>query len=221
MNPKIIHLCTLCGRDVACNVSTTPIFYQNKTQLYYQCRNCCGIFATPESRPDRETELARYQEHNNDVEDIGYQKFVSPITSAVIKDFTPNSNGLDFGAGTGPVISKLLNDQKFQIVQYDPFFHNYPDLLEKKYDYIACCEVIEHFYNPSKEFNLLKKLLLPNGKLYCMTDIYNETINFEKWYYKNDPTHVFIYHKTTINWIKEKFGFSNVSIDGRLITYSN
>ncbi len=207
--------CPLC-RGVACNASP---FYQNNKQLYYQCGTCCGIFVSPELRPDRDTELSRYEQHNNDVEDTGYQKFVSPITSAIIRDFSTESKGLDFGAGTGPVISKLLNDQKFQIMQYDPFFHNHPELLNGQYDYIACCEVIEHFYNPNKEFQLLKKLLLPGGKLYCMTDIYDESINFEKWYYKNDPTHVFIYQTETINWIKKEFGFSNVSITGRLITW--
>ena len=60
-----------------------------------------------------------------------------------------------------------------------------------------------------------------DGKLYCMTDLYDKSINFHKWYYKNDSTHVFIYHKNTIHWIKEKFGFSNVTIEGRLITFFN
>ena len=165
--------------------------------------------------------MLRYKEHNNDIEDEKYQKFVSPISSSIMRDFTHNNKGLDFGAGTGPVISKILKDNDFLIEQYDPFFHNYPDLLEEKYDYIACCEVMEHFHNPKKEFGLLKKLLLQDGKLYCMTDIYNKNINFHNWYYKNDPTHVFIYHKETVNWIKEKFGFLNVTIEDRLVTYFN
>jgi len=54
-----------------------------------------------------------------------------------------------------------------------------------------------------------------------MTDIYHDDINFHDWYYKNDATHVFFYHPQSLKYIKEKFGFSDVSIDGRLITYSN
>ena len=119
------------------------------------------------------------------------------------------------------MISKVLKDYDYQIAQYDPFFHNFPDLLKYKYDYIACCEVIEHFYNPHKEFELLKNLLHQDGKLYCMTDIYDNNIDFYKWYYKNDPTHVFIYQKETFQWIKEKFGFSDVQINERLIVFSN
>ena len=206
--------CPLCS-----NISA--VFYRNNKQLYYQCNNCFGIFLDKTLRLDREAEMSRYKEHNNDIEDEKYQKFVSPISSAIIRDFTRNNKGLDFGAGTGPVISKVLKNKNFLIKQYDPFFHNYPNLLNEKYDYIACCEVIEHFHNPQKGFSLLKKLLLQNSKLYCMTDIYNERINFHNWYYKNDPTHVFIYHNKTVHWIKEEFGFINVTIEGRLITYFN
>lgn len=170
-------------------------------------------------RPDATEEKLRYEEHINDVDNKGYQNFVSPITKAILDGYSEEDKGLDFGAGTGPVISKLLTDKNFSIVQYDPFFHNYPELLKDKYNYIACCEVMEHFYEPKKEFELLCSLLQPNGKLFCMTDLWNKSIDFHKWYYKNDQTHVFIYHKNTIKWIQKELGFSKVEIDDRLITF--
>ncbi|MFA8435344.1 MAG: class I SAM-dependent methyltransferase [Marinifilaceae bacterium] len=202
-----------------CKSESNELINTNKRR-FYQCQNCFAIFNDPDSRLTESEEKKHYSQHNNDVEDKGYQKFVSPITSAILQDFTTNDTGLDFGAGTGPVISKILKDNAFSIEQYDPFFHNYPHLLEKKYNYIACCEVIEHFHDPKKEFDLLRKLLHDNGKLYCMTDIYDESIDFEKWYYKNDPTHVFLYHRKTIQWIKEEYGFSDVTIEGRMIIFS-
>jgi len=172
-------------------------------------------------RPDREKEKLRYEEHINNVEDKGYQKFVSPITLAILKDFFPVHKGLDFGAGTGPVIAKILTNNNYSIQLYDPFFHNHPELLNHKYNYIVCCEVMEHFYHPKKEFELLYNLLQPNGKLYCMTDLWDENIDFHKWYYKNDKTHVFIYTKDTIHWIQKEIGFSDVTIAGRLVTFYN
>ena len=208
------NICPLCNNE-------SSMFYQKNDKIYYQCRNCYGIFIEPNQRLDKFQEKLHYETHINDVDDIRYQIFVSPITSAILKDFNPQSKGLDFGAGTGPVISKVLKDNGFSIQQYDPFFHNYPHLLEFKYDFIACCEVMEHFHSPEKEFELLKKMLLPNGKLYCMTELYNESINFENWYYKNDPTHVFIYHQKSIEFIKEQFNFSDVLINKRLIIFSN
>ena len=124
-----------------CNCSGV-VFYQFKERLYYQCNNCYGIFVDSSLMPDRDSEKMRYLEHNNNVEDEKFQKFVSPITLAIKNNFKENDKGLDFGAGTGPVISKVLKNSGYSIEQYDPFFHDYPQLLKQKYDYIACCEVI-------------------------------------------------------------------------------
>ena len=207
-----------------CDNNTDNILFDKYTRRkFYKCNNCKALFADKDSIPNLDEEKTRYKEHINDVEDINYQKFVSPITNGIMNNFTTNHLGLDFGAGPGPVISKILTDNNYQIKQYDPFFSNFPELLveEKKYDYIACCEVIEHFHDPKKEFKLLKSLLKENGKLYCMTELYNEeTTKFKNWYYMNDKTHVFIYHRDTIHWITKEFGFSEVSIDGKLIVFS-
>lgn len=205
--------CPLCN-------GKSNVFFQHKKRLYHQCTQCQGIFVDKDLRPDLDVEKSRYEEHINDVEDLGYQKFVSPITAAILRDYSQEDSGLDFGAGTGPVISKVLNDKKYSIAQYDPLFHNYPELLEKKYDYIACCEVIEHFYHPKKEFLLLRNLLALGGRLFIMTSIYDRSINFKIWNYKDDHTHVFIYQKETLQWIKEEIGFSDMTIEDRLITFS-
>jgi len=210
---KKTEICLLCNS----NAST---FYNYNDRHFFKCNTCAGIFLDKNLWLTKEDEIARYITHNNDVEDKNYQLFVSPITNAVLRDFDKEHYGIDFGAGTGPVISKILGDHKFQIVQYDPFFHNYKNLLDKKYDYIVCCEVIEHFYHPKKEFDLLKKIMRPNAKLYCMTVLFEDNMDFHNWYYKNDPSHVFIYQSKTIYWIKENLKFSDVIINNRLITFS-
>lgn len=208
------QICPLCSSDA-------DIYYQDKNIHYYHCKTCDAVFEDENYRPDSSAEKSRYEIHENDVEDKNYQKFVSPITSSILRDFTKYSKGLDFGAGTGPVISKVLQESGYTITEYDPYFHNYPERLQHKYDYISSSEVIEHFYNPYKEFKLLKSLLKQDAKLYCMTDVYDKSIDFASWYYKNDPTHVFFYTKKTFEWIKKEFNFLDVKVDGRLITFSN
>ena len=203
--------CLLCS-------SKTKLFYTEKEKSYFQCTNCECICMDTQNFPSNKKELERYLEHNNDIEDKGYQKFVQPIVSSVLKNFKKEHGGLDFGCGPGPVISKLLQDKNYTITPYDPFFVNDTSALTKKYDYIVCCEVIEHFHNPLQEFNLLKSLLKPNGKLYCMTDLYSEEIDFKKWYYKNDQTHVIFYHKNTFKWIQKNICFSKITVANRLIT---
>ncbi|MBS4030560.1 MAG: class I SAM-dependent methyltransferase [Clostridiales bacterium] len=205
--------CTLCSGE-------TGFFYEEKHKKYYKCCNCSSILLDAEAYLSKELEQKEYEEHNNNVNDIRYQEFVAPITTVIQNKFNKEHAGLDFGAGTGPVITKILRDSGFNIELYDPFFWNNPALLNKKYDYIACCEVIEHFRNPFKEFGLLRSLLKPNGSLYCMTKIYTENIEFQKWHYKNDPTHVFFYHEKAIAWIGSHFNFSTVSTQDRLIHFA-
>ncbi len=188
---------------------------------FFKCTECSGIFRSSQQHLQPAAEKQRYEKHQNDVYNAQYRQFVSPITDAILNVHTPVQKGLDFGAGTGPVISKVLEERGYNIVPYDPYFHDYPQRLNTKYDYIACCEVIEHFYHPAQEFKLLQALLEPKGCLYCMTRIYNDTISFEDWFYKNDPTHVFFYQEATFQWIKQNLGFSQLEIEHNLIKLTN
>ena len=191
---------------VLCN-SITNFFKSANKRDYYKCPSCMAVQLNPLNYVTEQQKINRYKTNNNVVFDKGYQNFVSPIFNSVINDFNNSTTGLDFGCGTGPVITKLLRDQNYTMVTYDPFFDNNEQALKETYNFIVCCEVIEHFHHPKKEFELLKSLLKPNGKLYCMTDLFNDTIDFEKWYYKNDETHVFFYQSETFQWIKEHVNF--------------
>jgi len=85
---------------------------------------------------------------------------------------------------------------------------------------VIACEVIEHFHYPAGEFLLLRGLLNENGKLYCRTSILYPEQDFEKWYYKDDPTHVFFYSTIKAEKIRDQFGFRRVDINGNLIIFS-
>lgn len=204
--------CSLCE-------SKTEFFKIWREKEYYRCTNCKSIMLEAKYYINDKEEKERYEKHNNDVEDKGYQEFVWPIVEEVINKYEKDHKGLDFGSGPGPVISKLLRDREYNINLYDPFFANYPERLEDKYDYIVCCEVIEHFHKPMEEFKLLKSLLKPGGSLYIKTKIYSDDIDFDGWSYKNDNTHVFFYHKGALEWIKTNFEFSYVEIGKDLTTY--
>ena len=186
----ILQNCPLCN-------SASTLFCEKPKHLFYKCDTCDGIFRPKDTFLTAEEEKEHYEKHNNDVFDGRYQNFVYPIVNAILQDFTPEAKGLDFGSGTGPVIAKMLTDKGFQVQNYDLFFANDVSLLNQKYDCVSCCEVMEHFHNPYQEFELLKSLLLPKGKLYCKTAVYNHQKPFENWYYKDDFTHVFIRRKKT------------------------
>lgn len=202
--------CILCAQPA-------PYFDEHKNRTYYQCPNCHAVFMDPGHFPTPDQEHQRYLQHENNVNDPGYQKFVEPLTTAVQKYFKPWHVGLDYGAGPGPVSSHVLNEKGYQINLYDPFFHPDVSVLKIKYDYVICCEVIEHFHHPDLEFEKLKKLLKPGGILFCMTEPYTPQIDFKAWHYKNDATHVIFYHPLTLEYIKNKFGFNALIQKDRLI----
>ncbi|WP_108868604.1 class I SAM-dependent methyltransferase [Aquimarina aquimarini] len=206
--------CSLCA-------SETKLFSEVQGRAYFECLQCKGILLHPAHFLTPEEEKQRYQLHQNDVNDLSFQKYALPIVNRIQKDYTQSHKGLDFGSGSGPVISHLLKQKNYTITEYDPFFYNHVNALEKKYDYIVCCEVIEHFYTPYKEFDLLHSLLLPNGTLYCKTKVYDPRTDFDSWWYKNDPTHVFFYTMDTIHWIKKRFNFKSIEIaDNDLIVFT-
>jgi len=203
--------CPLCN-------TKSPMFYEDR-QRYCRCPECRAVFVVEEDLPQRDEERQRYEMHDIDTEDEGYRTFVSPITEAIQKDFTATHKGLDFGAGRSAIIAVVLRESGYDVLNYDPYFHNYPQYLQAEYDYISSCEVIEHFYKPYREFKRLREMLREGGRLYLMTDMYDER-DFASWYYKNDPTHVFLYTKETFAWIKEHFGFKKLEIEKRFIQFS-
>ncbi|RLD77397.1 MAG: methyltransferase [Bacteroidetes bacterium] len=203
------HSCPLCSNNGI-------LLYQDDKHTFYQCNVCKGIYRDPDELLKKDEERERYYLHQNHINDHGYIKFADPIISFVKNNFNSNQKGLDFGAGHTPVISEILKRNNFKVEIYDPLFFDNKKVLGGKYDFIISCEVIEHFYNPRVEFELLYKMLNLKGKLICMTDIFNGS-NFDSWYYKTDPTHVFLYQKETFQWIKKHFGFSGIIIESRLI----
>lgn len=196
--------CRLCNTE-------TEVFHSE----FNLCKNCYSVQRF--DLPDKIKEKNRYNKHQNTIGDTGYLEFVKPMTEYILKNFNTENSGLDFGCGPSSAISHLLTKEKYTVKQYDPFYFPDLNLLKKQYDFIIACEVIEHFHKPFQEFEILRKMLRPNGSLLLMTDLYNEKIDFKNWYYKNDFTHVFFYSEETFEWIREHFGFKKPEIFGRLI----
>jgi len=204
--------------NVACPLcsGTSQTYHMHGQREFLKCSLCLSVFLHPKDYISAEAELAHYNKHNNDPEDVRYQNFVKPIVSPILAGFSPEHSGLDFGSGSGSPIMKLLNDAHYIITQYDLFYHNHPEVLQQQYDYIACSETAEHFKEPHKEFTQLRNLLKPGGTLYVMTLRYNPDIDFSTWFYKTDPTHVFLYSDEAFEWIRQEFGFKSMVLNGRV-----
>lgn len=203
--------CPLC----LANILQSSQLKTNDLKIYYDCTECRLVFLDPLQTLSHDEEKKRYQLHENDINDLHYQNFVSDITNFISvytsqKFLTSKALGLDFGAGPGPVMTKVLENQPIDIKLFDPYFHQNPEVLQLEYDFIICCEVIEHFYHPAKEFITLRKLLKSQSPLILKTEILYDNMNFDHWYYRKDPTHVCFYRTETFDWIFKKFNYKRI-----------
>ena len=93
---------------------------------YFHCPKCDLRFLDPQYRLPAHEEEARYRTHNNDVTDPAYQNFVAPLYRAVSARIRSGDSGLDFGAGTGPVLAEMFERGGYPMRRYDPFFGHNP-----------------------------------------------------------------------------------------------
>ncbi|WKK66409.1 class I SAM-dependent methyltransferase [Lutimonas zeaxanthinifaciens] len=205
--------CPLCTK-------ASNVFYEDEKHLFYQCMDCRGIFRSESQRLSNTEEIKRYLLHRDPELDEGYYQFILPLIEEVRSFAKKGAQGLDYGCGQHKFLLKTLTKEGFNTFGYDPLFLDDKKLLKQQYDFIVCCEVIEHFFHPLREFQRLKNILVPQGKLICKTDVYDSKTDFETWYYKNDPTHVFIYMEETFEWIRQNLDFKDVKVDGRVINFS-
>lgn len=205
-------ICPLCSHNAT-------IFLRDQKRSFYKCPECQGIFVGTNSLPSAIEEENRYHLHNYKEKDSGYLNFVSPLIKAVKTNHAKDNIGLDYGCGKVPMLANHLTKQGYTLYLYDPFFHKNEDVFNKLYDYIICCEVIEHFHKPYEQFKILKSLLNTSGVLYCKTELQPKQEKFKSWWYKNDTTHTFFYSEQTLHWIKTKFNFSNLRITSDYIIF--
>ncbi|HSJ24833.1 MAG TPA: class I SAM-dependent methyltransferase [Longimicrobiales bacterium] len=177
---------------------------------YYRCAACELTFLDPALRPDPAAERARYDEHRNDPHDVGYRTFLQRLAGPLTEIVPPGTRGLDYGSGPGPTLSLMLAEAGYDVALYDPFYADDASVLMDSYDFITCTEVAEHFFNPGAEFERLAGMLRPGGVLAVMTEPLHDDVDFPRWHYRRDPTHVCFYRPATMEWIAQRYGWRMV-----------
>lgn len=175
-------------------------------QTYHRCAQCQLVFLSPSQLPARSEEKAQYDLHENDPSDPGYRRFLSQVTTPLLGKLQPGACGLDYGCGPGPALVTMIKEAGFACTGYDPIYADEPSALARQYDFITCTEVVEHFHHPHREFARLTSLLQPGGWLAIMTRWLTEDVDFSRWHYRRDPTHVCFYCPATFDWLAQHYG---------------
>ncbi len=202
--------CPLCRSSAPHSRLDGPL-----SRTYLLCDRCKMIFVPAEDLPDRDTEKAWYQTHENGIQNNGYVRFLNQAISPTLPYLPKNARGLDYGCGPGPTLHILLNRAGFACDNYDPFF--VPDKPDGPYDFIMSTECFEHFFDPPGEMENIGRLLKTGGILTIMTRFWEHKEEFPSWYYANDPTHVCFYHADTISWLAAHFGYQLLWTDHKRV----
>ena len=150
-------------------------------------------------------EKKRYDLHQNSPEDADYRRFLSRLFIPLERLLSPGSDGLDFGSGPSPTLSRMFEEAGHSMTVYDHFYERVPAALERCYDFITATEVVEHLHDPKKELERLWSCLKEGGWLGIMTSHTVPHEAFSQWHYKNDPTHVCFYSPRTFAWMARRW----------------
>jgi 2-polyprenyl-3-methyl-5-hydroxy-6-metoxy-1,4-benzoquinol methylase len=164
------------------------------------------VFVPPQWHLTRDAEKAEYDLHQNDVGDPGYRAFLSRLMQPLVERLSPGARGLDFGCGPGPALAELLREAGHEVALYDSFFAADEAVLDVRYDFICATEVVEHLHRPGQQMERLWSLLRPGGWMGIMTKLVRDRAAFDRWHYKNDPTHVCFFSEDTWCWWARQHG---------------
>ncbi len=184
-----------------CRTEKVREYSQDKRRNYYQCQICSLVFVPFRQFLSAEDEKKRYDLHQNSPQDVNYRRFLSRLFFPLQQHLTPGSQGLDFGSGPEPTLSRMFVDAGHTMTLFDYFYEPVPAVLEQQYDFITATEVVEHLHDPQKELERLWTCLKPGGWLGIMTNLSVDRDAFTQWYYKNDLTHVCFFSRTTFAWL--------------------
>lgn len=194
--------CTVCGaRPLAFLVTAGGADY-------WRCQQCEATLMDPANWPDRQTEKAVYDLHDNDPADPGYRRFLGRLLEPLLAQLPESADGLDFGCGPGPALAQMLSARGHRTALYDPLYFPDTGVLSRRYDFVTATEVLEHLHNPAATLTVLDTLVKPGGWLAVMTCFQTDDARFANWHYRRDPTHVVFYRRSTLAWIAKHRGWS-------------
>ena len=202
-----------------CNSNLTESFYIDSYRQYLKCSICDFVFVPKIYHLSEKDERVRYDTHNNDPEDDRYRNFLSQLLNPLQEMIPKNASGLDFGSGPGPTLSLMLEERGYSVDLYDKFYARNDTVFDRQYDFITASEVVEHLRQPLVELSRLMGLLKYDGVLSIMTQILTPQIDFEQWYYKNDPSHVGFFSEKALNYLSQKWQAELYVISERVVIF--
>ncbi|TET90999.1 MAG: class I SAM-dependent methyltransferase, partial [Sulfurovum sp.] len=114
--------CHICSKECSG-------FVDEKTTIVYgYCKTCQYIFKSSEHHQDFSTQKERYNLHENDENDEGYQAYFKRFLDFTLPLVGQPKRALDFGCGRSSLLASLLEKEGVNCDYYDPIYH--PNTLD-------------------------------------------------------------------------------------------
>jgi hypothetical protein len=184
-------------------------------RAFVACPACSLVFVPPRFHLPPERERARYALHDNTADNPGYVDYLRQFRATLAALPIVNPSVLDFGSGAEYVLTRLLREEGIDACAYDPLYGVGAEALDRTYDIVVLCEVIEHLRDLRAELALVRRCCAPGGWVAIRTEPYGETTDFAAWWYAQDPTHVNFFHRATLSVVGKRLGRKVAHTSGR------
>lgn len=193
--------CTICSQE-------SKLFEDTKSHIeYLECQSCRAISKSHENFVDFDEQKRRYDLHDNNEDDIGYQRYFQRFIDFTLPHIRGAKRALDFGCGATSLLSQMLESHGIECDIYDPIYHPNSSYIDGRYDLIVSVEVFEHLHDPKEVFGRLINLLNPDGYIAIQTAFCpSNRDEFLDWYYHLDPTHIIFFRVETFEYLAREFG---------------
>ena len=202
--------CPVCGfRNEAFSIRRSKCKFTGMSLERYACPSCEVVFGPLSmlglSFEDMKTEYDRLYSSYGEGDTTEYE-----VRTFASMNPTKSGTYLNFGAGKWSSSTKVLRNQGYNLVPYDPFVLGNEDALKGRYDGIFSHNVIEHLQTPIKTFGDMAKMLYPNGKMAHSTACYGYRYEYSKY-------HLFFFLGKSIEVLADRTGFSMEGKEERLL----
>lgn len=198
-----------------------------KTFRSVRCLNCSHVFCSPLPK--------NIYKNYEDVVDSQYLHYTISIRDSaniilpMIKKIIPTGKVLDVGCATGEFLSvarefgyaveglelsrwssKIAKNKKIKV--YRMLLKTLASRYSERYDVVTLFGVVEHFENPKKEMEYIKKILKPGGIVVIWTgdvnSISSHILKRNWWYWQGQ--HIQYFSSKSLNVLAKKCGLKHL-----------
>ena len=219
----VVMACKICGaiapeafRIPASKKTGHPIPDLPDDCSYYECRGCGFCFSTLLDGADHAT---LYDESYWTGQDPDWHGRVSETLRLVLlanqlAQRPPDAlEVLDFGCGMGTFVETCRRNLQLEAWGTDiirPKFglEYFLPRVDRKFDIIVACEVMEHIPTPVETFTAIRGMLKPGGAFAFQTAEYDHVSGRDWWYVGPDNGHISLYSRGALDSLFRQLGGS-------------